>query len=108
MTGTTAIFATAGEGDALRATRMIGAITARQIPRQANVFMGPAANVGAAVTVLDDSSAAFPGQHVRVVNLAGDLVQGTIDGQPFQVDATRAILAPRRVGENARVGIAFE
>ena len=60
------------------------------------------------VTVLDDSPAAFPGQHVRVVNLAEEPIQGTIDGQTFRVDTTRATLAPRRVGENARIGVAFE
>lgn len=100
--------ATSGEGDSLRATRMIGAITERQIPNRAMLMLGAAADGAVNVTVLDDSPAAFPGQHVRVVNLAGEPIQGTIDGQTFQTDATRAVLAPRRVGDNVRVGVAFE
>jgi hypothetical protein len=102
------LVATSGEGDALRATRMIGAITDQRIPRQAMLMLGPAADDALTVTVLDDSPAAFPGQHVRVVNLAEEPIQGTIDGQTFRVDTTRATLAPRRVGENARIGVAFE
>ena len=60
------------------------------------------------IKLLDDSPAAFPGQHVRIVNLTGESVQGTLDGQAFRVDATRAILPPKRVSENVRVGVAYE
>ena len=102
------LVATSGEGDALRATRMIGAISEQQIPQRAMLMLGAADDGALKITVLDDSPAAFPGQHVRVVNLSGEPIQGTIDGQTFQVDATRAVLAPRRVGDNARIGVAFE
>lgn len=102
------LVATTGEGEALRATRVIGAITERQIPSRAMLMLGAADDGGVKVSVLDDSPAAFPGQHVRVVNLSGESIQGTIDGQTFQVDATRTVLAPRRVGDNARIGVAFE
>lgn len=102
------LVATSGDGESLRATRMIGAITERQIPHRAMLMLGAAADGTVEVTVLDDSPAAFPGQHVRVVNLSGEPIQGTIDGQTFQVDATRAVLPPQRVGENVRIGVAFE
>lgn len=99
---------TSGEGESLRATRMIGAISERQIPQRAMILLGPAEEGAVDIKLLDDSPAAFPGQHVRIVNLAGELVQGKLDGHVFRVDATRAVLPPRRVSENMRVGVAYE
>ena len=87
---------------------MVGAISEQRIPQRAMLLLGPAEEGAVNIKLLDDSPAAFPGQHVRIVNLAGELVQGTLDGQAFRVDATRAVLPPKRVSENVRVGVAYE
>ena len=102
------LVATSSEGESLRATRMIGAISELRIPQRAMFLIGPAEEESVNIKLLDDSPAAFPGQHVRIVNLAGELVQGTLDGQAFRVDATRAVLPPKRVSESVRVGVAYE
>jgi len=102
------LVATSSEGKSLRATRMIGAISELRIPQRAMLLLGPAEEGAVNIKLLDDSPAAFPGQHVRIVNLAGELVQGTLDVQAFRVDATRAVLPPKWVSESVRVGVAYE
>lgn len=102
------LVATSGVGESLRATRMIGVISEQQIPKRAMLLLGPSEDGAVEIKLLDDSVASFPGQHVRIVNLAGELVQGTLDGQSFRMDATRTVLPPQRVSDNVRVGVAYE
>ena len=66
------------------------------------------ADGAAKVDLLDDSPTAFPARHIRIVNLAGQLVQGSLNGNSFRVDQTVTVLPPQRVTESVKVGVAYE
>ena len=90
------------------ATRMIGSIATGPIPKRALIFLRPAVDGAAKVDLLDDSPTAFPARHIRIVNLAGQLVQGSLNGNSFRVDQTVTVLPPQRVTESVKVGVAYE
>ncbi len=91
--------ATSGTGDELRATR-------HGLGR--SLSLTPEEDGSVAVMWIDDSAATFPAGHVRMVNLAGQKIKGTLDGTPFRMELGQPVREPQVVDDNIRLGVAYE
>lgn len=102
--------APAAEGEALRAVRMLGAFSRTTVPPRALLLLAPSPTKEGdlAVTLLDDSAAGFPSRHMRVVNLSGVTVAGSLGGIEFTTTEAKPILAAQRVESSVSVGVAYE
>jgi len=101
--------ATAKDGESLRATKMLASVS-EQLPAEALILLSPQAGADGELDlqVLDDTSAAFPARHVRIVNLSGRIVAGQLDDRRFSTDPGGAVIPPQSVGNSFRLGVAYE
>ncbi|GAB5560966.1 MAG: hypothetical protein SynsKO_26130 [Synoicihabitans sp.] len=100
--------ATSDTGETLRATKMIGSINAGKLPARAMIFLDPREEGSVTAHWVDDSSAAFPAGHVRMVNLAQQRIEGALDGASFRMESAQILRAPQAVDNNVRLGVAYE
>lgn len=102
--------APAAEGEGVRPVRMLGAFSNSVIPPRALLLLRPepAKEGGLVVSLLDDTAAAFPARHIKVVNLSDQRAEGRIGERSFVSTPTQPMLAAERVGSSVSIGAAYD
>lgn len=99
---------TQGSGEALAVERVLATVN-QPASRGRSLFLLIAADEEPwQVVSLDDEVTALPRRHVRMVNLAGEPLAVSVDGQSLQLTANPVPTAPRTISGNLKLGVAME
>jgi hypothetical protein len=101
---------TTGRGSDLAVKRVVATFNALPKSERCLIFLIPDADPTQdyGSLVVADDAAAFPANHVRLVNLSGLPVQGALDGDTFSLGPEPRVPAPRRISGNFRLGVMQE
>lgn len=99
---------TQGRGEAMVVERVLATVVQPASRGRSLFLLVPGAGEAWEVVALDDDVSVFPARHIRVVNLAGEALAVSFNGQARQYGAEPRMEAPRPLSGNLKLGVAME
>ena len=98
---------TKGQGESIAVDRVLATVDSPASRGRSLFIIYPGEGDNVSVLTMDDEPSAFPERHARLLNLAGEPIAVSFNGQTVQLTAAARLESPRSVDRSLKLGVAM-